>query len=69
MIGWVIHTYDGGRDDLKPARWIAQVPNLRYGYVYGATEDEAVKNMKTLMATDYPNAHWFQTLPVKRMRG
>lgn len=61
-----IYTYDGGSDGLLPGRWLANVNTLGIAFAQGAgpTEQQAVDNLKAILAEKLPNAPWYQSLPV-----
>ncbi len=62
-----IHTFDGGLDRLLPGRWLARTNWLGPEYIaYGATELQAVANLRVVMGKLSPNAPWFQWVPVVR---
>jgi hypothetical protein len=64
-----IHTYDGGLDRLLPGRWLAQTNWLGPDYsAYGATEGEAIENLRCIMRERDPNAPWFRGVPIVRCR-
>lgn len=62
-----IYTYDGGWDGFGGARWIANAQWLGPGHMArGATQEEAVANLRKHLAGRYPNAPWFAQVPVER---
>lgn len=65
-----ILTFDGGSDSLLPGRWIAQADPrwLENEMVHGRTETEALDSLKKRLKEKNPNAPWFLTVPVIRMR-
>lgn len=66
--GWEIITMDGGNDRLLPHRWKAFCDNISSSLEGGGlTEKEAVEDYKGILAREYPNILWWQSLPVKRI--